>query len=76
LYLYICGTQLGDLANSIRNRTDIHFGLYHSLMEWFNPLFLNDVQNGYKTQQFADVRLIYLIRSKLIQLLSSSSSKA
>ncbi|XP_043217743.1 alpha-L-fucosidase-like [Amphibalanus amphitrite] len=33
---------LGDLATAIRNRTDLHFGLYHSLYEWFNPLYLND----------------------------------
>ena len=29
-----------ELAQSVRNRSDIHFGLYHSLFEWFNPLYL------------------------------------
>ena len=33
---------VGDLAAAIRNITDLHFGLYHSLYEWFNPLYLND----------------------------------
>ena len=33
---------VGDLATAIRNSTDLHFGLYHSLYEWFNPLYLND----------------------------------
>lgn len=33
---------VGDLAKSIRNRTDLHFGIYHSLMDWFHPLYLKD----------------------------------
>jgi len=43
---------VGALATSIRNRTDIVFGLYHSLFEWYNPLYLNDKSNGYETQDF------------------------
>ena len=30
---------VGELRDSIRNKTNIKFGLYHSLFEWFNPLF-------------------------------------
>jgi alpha-L-fucosidase len=52
---------LGDLANSIRNRTDIKFGLYHSLFEWFNPLYLEDKANGFKTNNYVvDVALVQL----------------
>ncbi|XP_070580012.1 alpha-L-fucosidase-like [Ptychodera flava] len=43
---------VGDLAKSVRNKTDIHFGLYHSLFEWFHPLFLQDKQNKFKTQLY------------------------
>uniref|UniRef100_A0A8C3RMK4 Alpha-L-fucosidase n=1 Tax=Chelydra serpentina TaxID=8475 RepID=A0A8C3RMK4_CHESE len=43
---------VAELATSIRNRTDLHFGLYHSLFEWFNPLFLYDASNVFKTRQF------------------------
>ncbi|NXA52884.1 FUCO2 fucosidase, partial [Nothocercus julius] len=43
---------VGELATSIRNRTDLHFGLYHSLFEWFNPLFLEDATNMFKTRMF------------------------
>lgn len=46
---------VGDLANSIRKRTDLHFGLYHSLFEWFNPIHLKDSKNNYKTQEFVRV---------------------
>jgi alpha-L-fucosidase len=43
---------LGDLASAIRNRTDIVFGTYHSMFEWFNPLYLEDKQNQFKTNLF------------------------
>lgn len=43
---------VGELANSIRKKTNIHFGVYHSLFEWFNPIYLNDKANNYTTQDF------------------------
>lgn len=43
---------VGELADSIRSRTDIHFGLYHSLFEWFNPLYLADKANSFETNNF------------------------
>merc|ERR1719427_2139091 len=33
---------VGELANAIRSKTNVRFGLYHSLFEWFNPLYLKD----------------------------------
>ncbi len=44
---------VGDLANAIRNRTDIVFGLYHSLFEWFHPMYLLDKKNNFTTQYFS-----------------------
>ena len=43
---------VGELMLSIRTRTDVHFGVYHSLYEWFNPLFLQDQENSLKTNNF------------------------
>jgi hypothetical protein len=54
LYLYFL-LYLGDLATALRSRTNITFGLYHSMFEWFHPLYLEDKQNGYKTQLFPNV---------------------
>ncbi|GFY67808.1 alpha-L-fucosidase [Trichonephila inaurata madagascariensis] len=48
----------GDLANAIRNKTDIHFGVYHSMFEWFHPLYILDKKNGYKTQYFVDSKAL------------------
>lgn len=45
----------GELANSIRSKTDIHFGLYHSLFEWYHPLYEKDKANNYSTQDFVRV---------------------
>ncbi|KAK3612044.1 hypothetical protein CHS0354_021727 [Potamilus streckersoni] len=44
---------VGMLADSIRNRTNIRFGLYHSLFEWFNPLLLEDYANSFTTDLFS-----------------------
>ncbi|XP_069692526.1 alpha-L-fucosidase-like [Periplaneta americana] len=43
---------VGELANAIKQKTDLKFGLYHSLFEWFNPLYLQDKQNNYTSQYF------------------------
>lgn len=47
---------VGDLANSIRKKTNLKFGVYHSLFEWFNPIHLSDANNNYTTQEFVRVR--------------------
>ena len=54
----------GALADSIRNRTDIHFGVYHSLFEFYNPLYLQDVANNYTTQNYVRVRSYSNIKVK------------
>ncbi|XP_012990897.3 tissue alpha-L-fucosidase isoform X1 [Esox lucius] len=43
---------VGELAEAVRKREGLHFGLYHSLYEWFNPLYLKDKASGFKTQDF------------------------
>ncbi|KAM8945557.1 plasma alpha-L-fucosidase [Pelodytes ibericus] len=45
-----------ELASAIRNRTNLRFGLYHSLFEWFNPLFLSDKANSFQTRTFPDTK--------------------
>ena len=50
----------GELADAIRKlspRDEMHFGLYHSLFEWFNPLYLQDKKNEFKTNSFVQVSL-------------------
>ncbi|UJR17719.1 hypothetical protein I4U23_004617 [Adineta vaga] len=49
---------LGDLASAIRNRTNLAFGLYYSLFEWFNPLYLRDKSNNFTTQVYAETKAL------------------
>ncbi|OXA51892.1 Alpha-L-fucosidase [Folsomia candida] len=43
---------VGELSRAIRNHSSLRFGVYHSLYEWYNPLYLDDKQNNFKTNQF------------------------
>jgi alpha-L-fucosidase len=48
----------GELAKSIQAKTDLKFGVYHSLFEWFNPLYLQDLENNFTTQTFVKQKTI------------------
>ncbi|KAG1673189.1 Alpha-L-fucosidase [Nymphon striatum] len=45
---------LGELAAAIRNKTDMRFGVFYSMYEWFNPKYLYDKKNNFKTQLFVE----------------------
>lgn len=48
---------VGDLAKAIRSKQPhIHFGLYHSLYEWFNPLYLTDKNNSFNSNYFVEAK--------------------
>ncbi|RZF45525.1 hypothetical protein LSTR_LSTR005727 [Laodelphax striatellus] len=49
---------VGELAAAIRGETNLHFGLYYSLMEWYNPLYLADKANDLTTQVFVDQKVM------------------
>uniref|UniRef100_U3ICU5 alpha-L-fucosidase n=1 Tax=Anas platyrhynchos platyrhynchos TaxID=8840 RepID=U3ICU5_ANAPP len=42
---------VGELGQALRE-SNIRYGLYHSLLEWFNPLYIADKESGFKTQNF------------------------
>lgn len=46
----------GELAEAIREKTNMHFGLYHSLYEWYHPLYLQDKANNFETQDFVRLK--------------------
>ncbi|XP_066536329.1 plasma alpha-L-fucosidase [Hoplias malabaricus] len=41
-----------EIATALRKNTDMHLGLYHSLFEWFHPLFREDANNKFTTTLF------------------------
>ncbi|XP_050413353.2 alpha-L-fucosidase [Patella vulgata] len=49
---------VGELANAIKTKTSLHFGLYHSLFEWFHPLYLQDKANNFTTQNFVNTKTL------------------
>ncbi|ELW47616.1 tissue alpha-L-fucosidase [Tupaia chinensis] len=46
---------VGELGTAVRKR-NLRYGLYHSLLEWFHPLYLLDKKNGFKTQNFVSAK--------------------
>ena len=48
---------VGNLTASVR-AAGLHMGLYHSLREWYNPLYLEDNENNCATSKFPDEVLL------------------
>jgi len=44
---------VGDLTKAVRG-AGLHMGLYHSIFEWFHPLYLKDKANGFCTRRYVD----------------------
>lgn len=57
-FLLISLDETGELAEAIRKNTDIKFGLYHSLYEWYNPLYLMDKENKFTTDTFVSHKIM------------------
>ncbi|XP_005102731.1 alpha-L-fucosidase [Aplysia californica] len=49
---------VGELMNATRSKTDLKFGLYHSMFEWFHPLYLADKKSGFKSQDFVNQKTL------------------
>lgn len=58
---------VGELADAIRKYTKIHFGVYHSMFEWYNPLYMRDKANGFRTREFVDSKTL----PELIELVNT-----
>lgn len=48
----------GSLAQAISAYPALHFGLYFSQFEWFNPTYLSDKAGGFKTQNYVAVSTV------------------
>ncbi|XP_050413526.2 alpha-L-fucosidase [Patella vulgata] len=49
---------IGELGTAIKNKTSLHYGIYYSLSEWFNPLFLDDKANNFTTQEYVNTKTL------------------
>eukprot|EP01117_Protostelium_nocturnum_P009874 TRINITY_DN3519_c0_g3_i3.p1 TRINITY_DN3519_c0_g3~~TRINITY_DN3519_c0_g3_i3.p1 ORF type:complete len:632 (-),score=177.06 TRINITY_DN3519_c0_g3_i3:90-1985(-) len=43
----------GELTKAVR-KVGLKMGLYHSLYEWYHPLYIADKKNNYKTTRYVD----------------------
>lgn len=57
---------VGDLSKSVKKR-GIKFGLYYSLYEWFNPLYLEDKRNGFRTQTYIEKKMMPEMRDMVLR---------
>ncbi|KAL1513457.1 hypothetical protein ABEB36_002865 [Hypothenemus hampei] len=46
-----------ELGEAVR-KSNLTYGLYHSLFEWYHPLFLADQANNFTTQTFVDNKIM------------------
>ncbi|CAH2268887.1 tissue alpha-L-fucosidase isoform X2 [Pararge aegeria] len=47
---------VGEIAQAVR-KNNLKFGVYHSLYEWFNPIYLEDKKNLYLTKNYPMTKL-------------------
>uniref|UniRef100_A0A1A9ZKH0 Putative alpha-L-fucosidase n=1 Tax=Glossina pallidipes TaxID=7398 RepID=A0A1A9ZKH0_GLOPL len=56
-----------EVSSAIRQHTDLRFGIYYSLFEWFNRLYLNDKLHLFMRQDYVDNKMIpeqmYLVKT-------------
>ena len=48
----------GELYSAVRAKHDLHFGVYYSWYEWFNPLYLRDKSYSWGSQYYVNVSLL------------------
>lgn len=46
-----------ELKEAVKRNSTLTFGLYYSLMEWFNPKYVNDKRNNFQTSEFVDEKI-------------------
>jgi len=49
---------VAELAAAFRQQSKVVFGLYHSMFEWFNPLYLQDERSNFTSREFVTSKVM------------------
>jgi len=49
---------LGELRDAFKRHQDLHFGIYYSLFEWYNPMYLRDKANNFQTREYVKNKML------------------
>jgi alpha-L-fucosidase len=49
---------VGEFAKAIKAKPNLHLGLYHSLLDWYHPLYMQDKASGWKSNTFPQAKAI------------------
>lgn len=50
-----------ELAEAVRADNHMKFGLYHSLFEWYNPMYVSDKNSEFSLNEFVEKKVRDLI---------------
>ena len=66
---------LGELFSAVRRNSDLKIGVYYSLFEFFNDLYLRDKESNFTRNDFIQVknweRIYFCFDQSLIQKLAA-----
>ena len=58
-WIFLFRNVLKELKDAFHAQDpDFHFGLYYSLFEWFNPLYLKDKSVDFTSREFVQNKII------------------
>ena len=65
--------MVGELATAIRStQPHIHYGLYHSLFDWYNPIYNTDKNNSFQSNNFVTMKTMPEL-IELVQIIRNNS---
>lgn len=56
--IFVLDITIGDLSRAVRSLNATRFGVYHSLFEWFNPLWIQDKESNLTTRNFVTNKVL------------------
>lgn len=47
-----------ELSDAVRVQNDMHFGVYYSLYEWYNPMYVSDKKSNFQNQTYVVEKML------------------